>query len=92
MICAGGDSGALTYNPEFFIMKHLSHFVVPGAVVLGLSGQWTWNALAFENPDKSLVLVVHNPFTDARPLVFSRGETSYAAELSPKSFNTFVLS
>jgi glucosylceramidase len=91
MICAGGDARTVTYNPEFFVIKHVSHFVDPGAVVLGLSGPWTWNALAFENPDKTTVLVVHNPFKENRPLTFTRGAEHYRAELAPESFNTLVI-
>jgi glucosylceramidase len=76
------------FNPELYVMKHFSHFVDPGAVRLGLCGEWTGNALAFENPDGAVVLVVHNPFDKAQTLGF---DGRFRAKLAPRSFNTFVV-
>ena len=39
------------------MFRHLSQFVAPGAKVLAASGG---DALAFKNPDGSLVAVMHN--------------------------------
>jgi glucosylceramidase len=50
---------AYHYNYEYYLMKHFSHFVKPGARRLETSGTFT-NLLAFINPDKSVVLVMFN--------------------------------
>lgn len=54
-------SGALSYNPEFWIMRHFGQFVRPGASVMELQGRMAANALGFRNPDGGLVIVVQNP-------------------------------
>ncbi|KRG15720.1 glycosyl hydrolase [Virgibacillus soli] len=77
-------------NPEYFVMKHFSHYIIPGAVRLGLTGPWTGNALAFKNPDNSIVLIIANPFKDERILHFQDSETTYQFALKPESFNTII--
>jgi len=85
-------TGTVTYNPEFYLMKHFSHFVRPGAVRMGLKGPWTGDALAFQNPDGELVVVVANPFRETRHLVLEIGGRSVSAQLEGESFNTFTAS
>lgn len=34
MIAISKEKGQIKYNPEFYLMKHVSHFVLPGAVRL----------------------------------------------------------
>jgi glucosylceramidase len=92
MINIDKDSGRVMYNPEFHLMKHFGHFVKPGAQVVGLSGPWSGNALAFENPDRKLVVVVNNPFGEERRLVLNAKNRRVACDLPVRSFNTFVLS
>jgi hypothetical protein len=36
---------------ENLVMKHLTRFVSPGARMIGVTGFWAANAVAFENPD-----------------------------------------
>ncbi|MHB9024172.1 MAG: glycoside hydrolase family 30 protein [Armatimonadota bacterium] len=91
MITIDPETKTVTYNSEFYVMKHFSHFIEPGAVRLGLEGPWTGNAVAFENPDGSAVVVVANPHAEPRDLVLQRGEQTIAARLDEWSFNTFAL-
>jgi len=51
------DSGNLTMTPAYYVYRHFSQFVVPGAKVLGVSGS---DAVAFKNPDGSLVAVLYS--------------------------------
>ncbi|OUM86985.1 MAG: glycosyl hydrolase [Bacillus thermozeamaize] len=91
MITADPASGRAIYNPEYYVMKHFSHFVVPGSVRLGLKGRWTGNAVAFAAPNGDRVVVIANPFKDARTLCLSDGSGVQSFELEPESFNTIVL-
>ena len=81
----------VTYNPEFYVMKHYSHFVERGAVRLGTQGHLTGNAVAFQNPDGTRVVVVGNPLPHARTVTVTSGGHSFTAELQPFSFNTFTV-
>lgn len=80
----------VTYNPEFYVMKHFSHFVQPGAKRRGLRGHLAGNAVAFENPDGSTVTVVGNDLPKARRVTIKLNGEDFTAELQPYSFNTFV--
>ncbi len=80
----------ITYNPEFYVMKHFSHFLSKGAVRMGLKGEWAGNALAFENNYKELVLIIANPFKTEKELVFKINDSSYSFVLDGSSFNTII--
>jgi len=99
-------NGTTRYNPEFYVFKHYSQFVKPGAIRLGVSGDWSGSALAFYNPATSTssattVAVVMNPHVEARKFKFqTRVEDQGVADvklltltetLAPRSFNTFVI-
>lgn len=84
-------------NPEYYVMRHFSHYVQPGAHVLHSKGHLGAMSIAFTNPDGSTVVVVQNPLD--RPLSFSCADVradkgpepvSFSAELAPRSMNTFV--
>ena len=91
MITIDEQTKQLRYRHEFYIMKHLARFVRPGAQRLGLKGQWTSNALAFENPDGSVVVAIANPFGDHRQLRLQLANTAVEADLPGSSLNTFVI-
>lgn len=73
-------------TPEFYLMKHFSHFVKRGARYLKLKGEYSSSAVAFRNPDGSLVLVAANPYYEE--MVITVNGSSYA--LPPRSINTIV--
>ena len=58
------------YTPEYYVMKHVSHYVQPGAYKLETEGAYT-NLLAFRNPDNSIaspmrpVMIILFPFASA---------------------------
>lgn len=78
-------------NPEYYVMKHFSHFVLPGARRIGLRGSWTGDAVAFQNTDGQRVVVIANPFKESRVLNLPLGEITHRLELEPESFNTIVI-
>lgn len=85
------DTGRVTANPEFYVMKHFARFVKPGARVLGVAGHWSSAAAAFENPDGSRILVVQNALARPETFTFADGDKPFSAVLAPDSFNAFVL-
>ena len=77
------------YTPEFYVMKHFSHFVHPGAVRLQTTGYE--NLIAFKNIEGDIVIVVGN-FTDAeKPLDIKIENKIVRTQLPAQSFNTFKL-
>ena len=51
------SSKTLTVTPAYYVFRHVSQYVDPGAKVVGTSGG---DALAFKNPDGTIVAVVYN--------------------------------
>lgn len=85
------DTKKLTLQPEFYLMKHFSHFVQPGATLLETKGRMTTNSLAFENPDGTIVIVVGNSMKRDRTFTFIHEEKTFTAEILAQSMNTFVI-
>jgi glucosylceramidase len=55
---SGGSGGrTITKTQAYYVVRHFSQFVDPGARVVGTSGG---DAVAFKNPDGSLVAVVYS--------------------------------
>ena len=71
-------------------MKHLSHFVKPGAKRLNTSGSFN-DLLAFRNPDKSIVVIIRNDESDERKVNIKLGDQMISPTLQPDSFNTFLI-
>ena len=79
--------GHVVYNPEFYLMKHFSHFVKPGAKYLETKGEWSCNVTAFKNPDGSVIMIVMNPMEENVNIEINH--KSYT--MPPRSFNTIVV-
>jgi glucosylceramidase len=91
MITVDPQTRRPAWEHEFYVMKHFSHFIDPGAVRLRLRGSWTGNALMFRNPDGVRILVIANPFAEARALTVNLGAEQFSSDLQPSSINTFVI-
>lgn len=54
-------TGAITRNPEYYVLGHLGRFVRRGAVRIGSpAAQGPVESVAFQNPDGGIVLLVYN--------------------------------
>lgn len=78
--------GKATFTPEFYLMKHFSHFVKRGAKYVEIKGEFASNCTCFKNGDGTYALVVGNPYTTSK-VISIRGK-SY--ELQPRSINTIT--
>lgn len=78
------------YNYEYYVMKHLSHFVAPGAKRLETKGAFN-NLLAFINPNKSIAVIVYNEDKQEKTLSLAIGNQQVTPVLKPKSLNTFLI-
>ena len=80
------------YNYEYYLLKHLSHFVNPGGRRLDtftLTGYE--NLLSFLNPDESVVVLMQNDLCQELPVRIKIGGKVICATLQADSFNTFVV-
>jgi glucosylceramidase len=84
-------SGQVHTNPEFWVLKHYAHAVVPGARRISTRGRLSAQAVAFANPDGSRVVVLKNPFDHVLPVHVTEGDRHFAGELPPRAFATVIL-
>jgi glucosylceramidase len=59
LVVVDKENKSFRYSPEYYVLKHASHFVQPGARVLTLGGTYS-DALGFLNPDGHTVLLLAN--------------------------------
>ncbi|MCS3061576.1 hypothetical protein NXX40_00675 [Parabacteroides distasonis] len=78
------------YTPEYYVMKHVSHYVQPGAYKLETEGAYT-NLLAFRNPDNSIALIIANETGDDRSLSIRIGDRVYTPIVKAYSMNTLLV-
>ena len=93
MVSVDRDAGTYTFNGEFYVMKHFSHYVQPGAKRVRMTGWWG-DPIGFVNPDGSRVLVIGNSSGqawDVRIQVADEGDNTIRASLSPASINTSLI-
>ncbi|MCI1832779.1 MAG: glycosyl hydrolase [Bifidobacterium sp.] len=87
-------TGTFTRNPEWYVMRHFSAYVHPGARVLGTVGHFNAMGIALRNLDGSLVVVVQNALDRALEFDFCDPQNpgrGICEQLEPRSFNTFVI-
>jgi len=80
------DSKKLLVTPAFHVFHHLAAFVEPGAHVVGTSGG---DALAFRNPDGSIVAVLFNSGS-ARQTVVEIGQKRLKFTMPEQGWATVV--
>jgi len=86
------DVPAKTYrfNHEYYLMKHFSHYIKPGAKMIETAGVFK-NLLAFINPDNSVVFIAQNETDNLMELSVKVGSSFFSTNLKPGSFNTFLV-
>lgn len=90
LISVDAESKTFKYNPEYYLMKHFSHFVKPGSKFMMLDGEYK-NALAFKNVDNSITVIVANEEDTARPIRIKIDKHIVTINAKPQSINTVVL-
>lgn len=91
MINVDRTTGNIRYNYEYYVMKHFSSCIQPGAKRIRSVGGFGGRLLAFKNPDGSLVCVISNPTATAKEIVISTGTSSLQLNLEPDSIYSIIL-
>lgn len=90
LVTVDKESRTFGFTYEYYLLKHASHYVKPGAVFLPAKGDWS-DLLAFLNPDGHCVLILHNPEDSSSERTLDVNGRLVKVTLEPKSFNTIVL-
>lgn len=79
--------GKAIFNPEYYLMKHFSHFVKRGAKYVKMNGEFSSCCISFINPDGSKVILVSNPYKTEKVITIEG--SSYS--LPPNSISTITI-
>lgn len=93
LITVNSEGGKVTYNGEYYIMRHFSQFVKPGAKRVLATGPWG-DKIAFVNPDGSTVIVIANSSSKPCSIVMDvagRTAGTFSATLPPGSVSSFIV-
>ena len=90
MIVIDSKTKQINYTPEFYVMKHLSHYVKPGDHKLKTLGQ-DENLLAFRNKERKTIILVANKEKKKKNMTVSINGNVLNLSLKPKSFNTLSI-
>lgn len=89
MVVIDATTKEIKYTDEFYLFKHLSHFVQPGDHVLKSSAGK--NHIAFKLKDGRIMLLVNNPEETVEKINLKIGDQLMAVQLQPASINTIIL-
>lgn len=90
LVVVSEDGKSFNYTPEYYIMKHASHYVQPGAKRIDASGVYQ-DVLAFLNPDNTVVIIAGNQQDTDEIVNIGIGNLVYSPVLKSHSINTFVI-
>lgn len=94
LVIVNRKTGLLTRTPEYWLMKHFSHFLQPGSRFIKISGavdKKSCLSVAFVNQDNRLVIVAYNPQERPVTISFVIGKESIVATINGKSLNTIIV-
>lgn len=89
MVTIDKNTGEVIFTPEFYVMKHLSHYVQPGASLISVTNNA--DMLAFKNPNGKIVVVLANTTSEVKQQTLKIGQQFIPITLKANSFNTIVL-
>jgi len=81
------DGGNVTPTPTYHVFRHMAQYVAPGATVVGVTGG---DAVAFKNPDGSIVAVMYNSGNANPNYVVAIGPAKYSFAMPAAGWATVM--
>ena len=83
----------VTYEPHYWAIKHIEHYVKPGAQAINLtvSGTNPGKMAAFKNPNGDIIVVSSNTGSSAYAATIKVGNMMWKASFPANSFNTMQI-
>jgi glucosylceramidase len=78
----------LTATPAYYVFRHFSRYIVPGATRIGVTG--SNDAVAFQNPDGSITTEVYNKGDAAKTMIVGVGGALYQFDVAGHGWATLV--
>ncbi len=90
LITVDRESKKARFTNEYYLMKHFSHFIRPGARYVALDNPDS-EAMVFRNPDGSYVVLYMEREGKERTLEIRNHDKTQKFTISPNSINTIIL-
>jgi glucosylceramidase len=78
------------YNHDYYLLKHLTHFVDVGAKAVDVSGTCD-DALSFVNPTGAVVVLLRNELSHSQMVQVQALDRTLTVELPPDSISTLAV-
>lgn len=92
LVSVDTDNKSFRLNPEYYLMRHLSAYVQPGAQHIPTSSFTGYeNQLVFRNPDESLVIMIQNDMAEELVVKAKIGNKILPMALPADSLNTLLI-
>ncbi|MDP4090087.1 MAG: glycoside hydrolase family 30 beta sandwich domain-containing protein [Bacillota bacterium] len=91
MITVDREKNEVIYNPEFYVMKHFSHSVMPGARRIKACGEYEGSMIAFKNPDGSIVFLTGNFDEERKAVRLNINGESFERVLEGRSIYSYII-
>ena len=91
LLTVNEESRTFVYQPEYYLLKHFSHFIQPGAKRLRTLGHWTANSLVFRNPDNSIIVIADNAMHEGQGFTMQLPGQRLSAWIPAHSIHTFCV-
>lgn len=85
LLAVDEGAGELIVTPTYYVFRHFSQYIEPGAKRVATQGG---QALAFKNPDGSIVTVIHNNGGSAAQTTLAVGGTTLQFEVPARGWAT----
>lgn len=84
------DGNSVTLNPAYYIIGHASKFVRPGSYRISSNILPNLSNVAFQTPDKKIVLIVLNKMKESQKFVVKIGDRQITTEMPMEAVASFV--
>ncbi|MDR1022229.1 MAG: beta-glycosidase [Prevotellaceae bacterium] len=90
LVTVNENDKTFRYTYEYYLLKHFSHYVLPGAKMLQTAGNFD-NLLAFRNKNGKIAVVIYNAEQTETTKTVKVGRRVFEVKLKPQSINTMIL-
>lgn len=91
MVTIDRQAKVVHYNPEYYVMRHFSGHIQPGATRLKVTGTLAANAICYENSDSQWVVNINNSHAVAKEFVLGIEGENYQMILPANSINSVLI-
>ena len=87
-ILVHSETNEIIYTPHYYLVKHFSHYIKPGARRIKTDGNYG-DKIAFQNPDGEIILIVKNSGNVAYDVAINVGGIKAKPTVPAHSISTF---